>query len=484
MQDRKFLTLLRTLDKMELTAFHRHLKQLRGKEEIALSVFTYLKAFHPHFRDDRKLDIAYAYKKIFKSDIAENDYNRTKILNALSDLHLWLQDFLVFEKVKGANGSFTGRVLWLTVLQEKGLGAEFSKQATRLHDEVQGVPQKRLKDYQKKLISNYYFYQHFAEDQSSLNIETLLNCVHEIDISYAVTRLKMACEIESLKNLLPSETEPKAPPAVFDWSALPASANHPLLLLYQEVYQLIAADRTESFSRLESLLSDYAKDIDPEELHVLLRLLHNYATGQLRKSKEEYWRRTHQLNKLSAEYGVFTRDGTMSATQFHNIVNAACRAGDLDWAKSFIAAHRIYLPKATRHKTVLLADAILLFEKKEFEKTIQTLEGVIFKEPHDIIRSKALMLRGYYETKAGENEILDFCKSFALYLERNRKPRSEAVEATFNFLRLVRMLVRKKTGKDILLHEIETAVPLYFKTWLLEKTAGYKDEFAARKRSL
>jgi hypothetical protein len=98
MKNLKFFALMRTLEKEEVSHFQKYLKQLHGGEDIALQVFAYARKYYTHKKHEKKLDIAYAYQKIFGEEITEN--TRKKMLNTLSDLYLWLKDFLLSEKMR------------------------------------------------------------------------------------------------------------------------------------------------------------------------------------------------------------------------------------------------------------------------------------------------------------------------------------------------------------------------------------------------
>ncbi len=470
MQNSKYFTLLRTLEREELSAFGKYLKRLYGGEDIALSVFDYGKGFFPGFREVEKLEIAYACQKIFKEPLDANSYNRKKLLNALSDLHRWLKEFLLLEKVR--NESFESRALWMSILKERKLSDEFSRHAARLQTEVQAMPKTGVPDYLKGMVSNYFFYYHLAQDKLSADIGALQACGSDLDLCYAVCRLKVGCEMANRKNLLSLDFNLEALPTVMELSKTKEwSSHHPLLQLYRSVYDLIANRQDHRYLEIESLLANNVQKMEPEELHTIISYLHNYAAAQIRKGNETYLDMTHRLNKFSVGHGVFAGSGEMSSSQFNNIVNAACRVKDFAWAAAFTASHQQFLPEDVRSDAVLLAEAILLFEKKKYREVLQKLQEVEFTDLHHAIRSKSLILRSHYELPDSGTDVVGFCIAFEGYLKRNRKPKREAVEATLNFTRIAKTLSLGKAAKEDVLMEIEATTPIYFKAWLLEKAA-------------
>lgn len=469
----KFFILLRTLKKEELESFHQYLKQLYGNERIALSLFAYIRKFHPDFSDEKRLNMEYAYRKVFGVGIGKN---RKQVLNTLSDLHGWLKAFLMSEKI--TKDSFENGFLWLTILQERGLQVEFSRQASRIRREVNAMPKTNTLDYLKEVRVNHFIHYHLPMDKfpSTENGDACL------DLFYALTKFKLACEKANCRNIQHEETEPASPLPVLDNFPSLIQAQEPLFLLYREVYQLLATHRKESFDALETILPKYGDAIATFELNTILRYLHNYATSQIRKGNEEYWKRIHHLNKFSLERGMFSREGVMSGAQFNNIVSAACNAKETAWASDFVVSKSIFLQNDIRHEAIPLAEATILFEKQDFENVLTTLAGKDFKDFLNIIRSKALTLRSLYELRAEDDMIWDFCSNFEAFLRRHRTPRREAVEATLQFIRIFKILLRKKSGKDQILSDINSTEMLYFKSWLSDKTTDYKNEFAAPKR--
>lgn len=465
MQDLKFFTLLRTLrNKEELESFHRYLKQMHGNERIALALFGYLRKFYPDYRDDKKLEIAYAYRKVFKSEIGEN---RKKIHNTLSDLHIWLKDFLISEKT--AADSSERKLTWLAILQERGLRTEFSRQSSQLRDEVNAIHRKTPVDYMKAVAVNFFIHCHLERsvlNQEQEEVET------DLDLFYALAKIKLACEKANYKNLRPETAEPERLPPDFGSFSPKEMAKHPLLLLYREVYQLIAAKQDNSFDRLENMLPEHADAIDPLELNLILRYLHNYAAAQIRNGMEGYWKRIHHLNKFSLERDSFDLKRVITGAQFNNIVSAACYAKDVAWASAFVRSHTLFLPAEVRDEAALLAEATILFEKKNFNKVLDMLEEKDFRDTSDFIRSKALLIKTYYELD--REDILDKCHAFDTFLYRHLKPETEAVKGALNFSKILKSLVRRKMDKTRILEEIRTTKPLYFISWLLEKANEYR----------
>ena len=472
MRKRKFIQLAGTLNKDKMAAFSKHLKRLHCNDTVALAVFDHIRKLHPFLAEEPKLEINHAYKKIFKAPLDGNKANRTKMLNALSDLHLWLKEFLLLEKIK--SDAFESRTLWMSTLKELGLNDEYARKAAALQAMVEKMPKANIEDYMKGMAANYFFYYHLTHDKQKLDIQALSNCGSDLDLFYAVSRLKIACEMVNRQSLLSQPPSLEVLPAIIELSKAKSISGHPLLVLYHKVYDLISSQEDLLFAELEHLLRENSKRVAPEELHTILSYLHNYAAAQIRRGDEKYWGMAHRLNVFAAENGVLEKSGQISSSQFNNIVNAACLCKDLKWAISFIKKYKPLLPDSIRKDTVALADALVLFEKKEYRNAVHKLADAAFTDLHHAIRSKSLILRSHYEMNDENFDVDESCAAFEIFLKRQQKPNRAAVAATLNFVKIVKKLKRQSQDKQRIINEIENTNPLYFRPWLLEKAAEYK----------
>lgn len=470
MKNSKFITLLSTLTPKELSAFTKHVKRTVGSSGVVPSVFSYIKKCGPDFQDAKKLDIEYAYQKIFGEDIGRN---RIKLLNTLYDLNKLLKQFLLFEKLN--KKTFENRLLWLEILKERQLKSEFSRHAASLLRDIQNLPKKGISDYMKGMMSNHYFYYHLIQDKLSKDTNTLKRCGENLDLFYAVSRLKIACEMANQRNLFSLEYNLQALPIVIELAKSESVSNHPLLQLYLYVYQLVADEKDQCFPLIDKMLVDKQKEIDPEELHTILSYLHNYAAAQFRKGNNTYLKMTHRLNCFMVEHKIFSNSGEMSVSQFNNIVHTACKLKDYTWASSFQSSHQILLSPSVRENGALLAEAIILFEKNKFSAALKKLGNVAPDNLLLAIRSKSLSIICHYELAGdGGEDVVELCLAFKAYLNRKKKDKMGAVIATLRFVHIVKLLSQRKKEKNDILAEIKMDSPVYFKEWLEEKANQYK----------
>lgn len=458
----KFLTLYRTLKREEAADFYKYLKRTRGTESVALEAFDYIRKQ----QDDSKLGIPYICRKLYNDESTKAQKN---LSNTCYDLHCWLKEFLLLQKAN--DGGFGSQSLWLAILEERGLEEEFSKQAGIVQTQVAKQAGKGVADYIRSMVVNHQVHYHRRLEKQLPDVDTLRRFKNDLDIFYAVSQLKVACELANFKNQHPEDAAGESFPVLLEFANTSAPMQHPLYLLYREIYQMMTSRQDEHYARIINLLSEHVRDIETAEMHTMLQYLHNHAASQIRAGKEAFWESTHLLDRFGVEQGVFAQENKISTIHFNNIIAAACKVKNFDWAFAFVASHGIYLQAEIRADTILLAKTIISFEQKEYKKVIETLKPRDFDTPLDRIRARAMVLLSMYELD--DDDTLDYCQVFENFLRRNRDTKGVAAKATLNTIQVAKMLIRKRATRETIREKIDTANPIYFKPWLLEKTNAY-----------
>jgi len=473
MKNFKFFILLNTLEEPEVGAFYKYLKQVHGGEKVALKVFTYIRKFSANFGNDKKIDVDLAYRKMFQPNGSGN--GRRKILDALSDLHLWLKDFLIKEKL--AQNPLEMQIVWFNILRERGLEEELSKQISRFYTDNTAANSGSSANYLQDMIATYLQYQNLNFNRSAANMDVLIDCMERLEAYAEIFRLQMACQIANFKKMAPATKKRAVQNGELATKRL---QNMLLLPLFRKIHELIQNEEMNCYLEIEKMLLDYAGQLDPNELHGILGYLHNYAAIQSRKGNENvFLEKTHQLNKIGLQYGFFDRNNGLSTRQFANVLSVAYSVKDFAWASTFLQLKIEILPEDIRPDMIRLAKAMECFARDDFEQTLTILDAVSFTDVHHIIRVRVMMLKSYLHVKRDADKIMAYCLAFEAQLVRHRKPgTTEAIEAALAFIKVIKMLLLEKETRQGLIDHIKKTPNLYSKIWLLEYSAGYKPRFA------
>lgn len=469
----KFLSILKKLSQSELDAFQKHLQYEHPREKIASAVLRQIQRFYPDLDQITPQKIAVMYPKAFNAPFNPDGRSLKNFQNTCSDLYKWLKHFLIITKIQ--ENKTLQESVWLSILQEKALDDEFSKQAAHFYYSTRNTPFTSHTDAMPHWLASYFFREQLSKHQPLNHAHLIQQCTETMTQCWEVIRLKMACEMalvrQAANHLPPSKIQ--APPTV-DPPGMSILSH-----IYETLWLLTDTGKEVYFVQLDTLLNQQGHHLDTQDLHWILRYANNFIAKQSRKNQDELdYKRMHQLNQIGLKYGVFSRNGLLSSSAFGNIVNIACLAKDMAWATQFIHTHHHIIHPESRSKALLLAQAIIAFESGQFQRVVQQLETQNFPEALDYLRAKSLLLRSYFELKYEQDFLLENCAFFENLLRRSIK--SESVKAMLAFVLTLKLIVTQKSSKTVILKRIHNTANLYSRKWLLQKAKDYEARYAAR----
>lgn len=475
MKDSKFVILFKTLKPEEEKPFYKYLKQLHGGTE-ALRLYEYLRKLHPKLEDDKKLSIEHAFQAIHRRGIHTHENNRRNMLNDLYELHKWLKEYLLTQRVHP--DTWEGQLLWIDILSRRDLKKEFAKEVALFHEKAEQEPKKDAGDYFKAMAANYFRYNLLTEDKTAPR--SVLQVPIDAVETYAETiRLQMACEVLNRMQIHPFVDKKDSKTYKKSKDTPAAIADQHLLTLYRAVFELLSTPpghlADEQYDKLEALLHKSTKRIAPSEWVVIFKYLSNYAAIQIRRGREDiYGEKNHNLNQLGIKHNIFKENGYISAAQFNNIVTVACTAGKMSWAYAFIEQQGRFLDPSEKAEIILLAKAIVDFENGNYEKVKKALLPLDIKDLQERIRLKSLMLRTYYELNEDFGVVQNYYLAFERMLRRQTEPHALYVTAALSFVSIFKALLGQNTPKPILLKRIKEEPNLFSRPWLHHKALSYQ----------
>lgn len=255
------------------------------------------------------------------------------------------------------------------------------------------------------------------------------------------------------------------------------------ILVYYYFYRLVAnSSDNEAYIALKELMR--STEPTPDNISIISKA-GNLIMGHLTRrilagadSKQEQ-EEVFENYQFMLEKGVmFTHTGgetSISLWDFNNIVAAAIKVNQYDWAKNFIDEYQKYLPFMAQNSMVRYCYARLAFHKKDFKEVVQLLDFESMIEMPDTIlamRAKSIKLRAYYELE--EIELLDSAlNAFRVLIHRNDIFSKGQKVLSQNFINFMFRLINIKSGdqkkKQKLQKDIDICTQLLEKQWFLGK---------------
>ncbi|HLP92740.1 MAG TPA: hypothetical protein VK168_01845 [Saprospiraceae bacterium] len=458
-QNLKFLTLLATLKEKELDDFDLFLREEHPKESIALRVFGYYKKFFPDKELPEKMEVSFAFRKIFKREPRPGLTDLKTVWNAFHKLHFWLKEYLIMERLK--SDQFLREVTWMQELAMRRVTDEYLKQASVSYH----TSYRKYFDYetcQQFLELGKHYKQRFILGRPIPDYKSIEQCVNQVKECADLISLKLQCELLTIKSVRPTKEDYRE-----DESAL-----NPMSIIYKYVSLMLEHRQEEHYARLELLINQYRGDISMSDANDILRYVQNFIARMMREKDEQYWRNKLNLNfKMLLDKNFYHKQNPIPSAFFQNVVNIACSVGDLPWANQFVTEFGDFLTSETKEENMCVANAMIAFEQNNFDKVILLTADPRIKDEIHWLRARSLQLRAMYEL--GEDLTTDFSVFFT-YLTRHKKPITPYKVSTFAFMEVFNMLIQRKLPREAIWGALEQQKEVFFRSWLQDKIKRYR----------
>lgn len=215
-----------------------------------------------------------------------------------------------------------------------------------------------------------------------------------------------------------------------------------------------------------------------------LKLMYSYAINRgiesLNLDEKRFSNATFKLYQLMIEDGLHLENKEIHHMFYKNITVLACKVGEFEWAKNFMATHRSYLNSEIRKNTYNFNLAYLHYTQKQYDEALILLSKLNFENVFYQINAKILQIKIFYELKEYDL-LLSFLESFRLFLIRNKRVSTGRIKVTQNFVLYTRKftqilysekLVKKEAFQNALKQLKEelllSKTQLINKSWLIE----------------
>lgn len=408
-------------------------------------------------------------KRLWPEIYPNEPFDDTRLRLLMSYLNRLLESFLLVEQQweKGPSG----KLQLATVYRNRGLMGHYERNMRAFEREIADHPLRNARYH--RLLRDYYIERH--ETSVRLNptdTESLRTLAHSTDVEYLTHRLRLICLELAQKNVYQSGEENPLHRVVIslaeggDWAHLPGIATHLAacrMLTHPEedhYYQ----DLKEKMASEEGVFSD-------DEMRELYTFSINHCIRQTNRGERNMEQEVLRLYQKALEAGYLFENGTLSRFTYHNIVAAALRCRELDWAEEFIPKYNVFLESSYRDSSLSFNQARLDYARHRFDSVLLLLQKANYRDPLLNLAAKTLLLKTYFVL--GEHDLLQsHLDAMRNYIHRKKVIGYHRT----NYLNIVRfterMLHREPHNKQALEElrtEIEKEPVLTEKEWLLER---------------
>ncbi|NRB65012.1 MAG: hypothetical protein HRU40_18655 [Saprospiraceae bacterium] len=396
-------------------------------------------------RKKPRLQKEFIFSKLYPNSV----YDEQKLYNIMSNLKKLLNRFLAqlqFEMTPLQEELHT--VTWA---YDKNHFSFFTNRAKHLGKQLEKAPYKNqdyyYSNYRLNSMMGYYRVQYIDRSKSN----ELKSMLDYLDKYYILEKLRNSCHLAANRMLMNTQYNFSLLDNVLDYieQNVAQFASEPSIVLYYTIINTLRKDETERhYQDLRKILEEDYHLLNASEQQDLYSFTYNYCIRKINQGKNEYQQELFELYKQGLKSGILLTQGVINEWDYKNITTLGCGLQEFEWTESFINTYKAHLPEHQRENAYNYNLANLFYNKKQFDKTIRTLNQVQFTDIKYHLNTTFLLLRTFY-AKQDTEALLSLIETFRVYIIRNKKITTEQKKGYTNFLRFAKRLVLIRHKEDV-----------------------------------
>jgi hypothetical protein len=471
MHQSKLIELLRKLSPGQMGKFGEFLgSPFFNKNEDNLLFFSYLRK-HLATGDEKKL----AKETVLSQLKLSKPLDEKGLAYLMSQQLGLLERFLAVEQFLAEE--FDQQRMLLQQFHALQLPKHYKSAAARAEKLIVKLPLRNADFFHKTLLFKSLQYEH-ADPSLHHFDESLQAAADALDVFFLVEKLRLACKMANLENILNLSYHIPFIERVLEWSGTEAFLQLPTVQVYRGFLLLLRnPENTESFSPLKNLLAQNEAIFEEQERKQLYTLLLNHCTRRINRFNDRAFLLEYlEINKLLLENGLILEQGSLQPWRYTNIVHVGLKLGQADWVRSFVQSYKSKLPEAHAENTFSYNLAQYHYHLGEHDKAQRELLRVDFSDDVLLnVGARSLLIKLYAETDQTEL-LFSFLEATRLFLHRNKlldpqmkRQLQKFVEVTAKFARLEGF---EKEKLERLMEDLPPAAGIMHRDWVSKQIAA------------
>ena len=472
MLNSKLATLLRSLDGHALNRFRKYLNSPYFNENQELIIL--FDQLEPLIKKSQKEpDTIFQKEQLWRCVFPRMAYNDMHFRRLCSDLNKQLEQYLIHDNTR--QKPMRELVHLLDVLNQPALHKHFRATLRQIRALEERSPLRNSTYHYTKFLTETYCHTHIEKlGNKSQDFQNLRQADYHLDCFYIIYKLKNYCDSLGYSKMLSVESKIDLPAGYLDSIEQGPYFEEPAVKAYFLVAKMLLYPEEEiHFQELKNLLEQKSPHFNQEELDVLYIHLKNYCIStKINSGRHEYFNELFEIFQSLIEKGIIFKNDLLLPQDYKNIITVGVHVKAFDWVEDFIQKYTERLPKDNQENARIYNLAKVYFHQEDYEKVIEQLREVEYKNLVYALGGKLMLLKTYYELK--ELDALDsLIDSFRVYLRRNKLISREVRQQYMNVLRFVKKLSalpsRERQLIDKTKQQIVNCKALASKQWLLDK---------------
>ena len=472
----KVVSLLKTFSRTDLHSFGKYLRSpFFNESESIIQLFEILSEM---LRQNGS-----AVKQLSKQDVWKKlngslPYQDAPFRRLCSDLNKHAYSFLALQAFK--QDEVLEQNTLLKSLDHTALEKHFTGVVRQIHSIQEKNGHRGMHFHFQNYLTEYSRHEHTETLKKKVTeLPHLGQADYHLDCFYIAGKLRNYCDLLGYQTVFTIDTEIPLFPSFLEFVQQSLFLEEPVVKAFYLVAKMFLQPEEEAyFNQLKGLLKDTADKFSIDELKTLYTHLKNYSIHtKINTGQAAYFHQLFDVFGMQIDNGLILEDGIISPQNYKNIITVGLHIKAFDWVENFIQTYTDKLPKENQDNDFSYNLAKVYFHKEEYEKVIEQLREVEYKNLVYALGGKLMLLKTYFELK--EYMALDsLLDSFRIYLRRNRLISRDVKQQYMNVLRFTKKLSNlaphDRRSVDKIKSQIVNCKALAAKQWLLEKVADYE----------
>jgi len=463
----KMIQMLRNLSPKELTRFGEYLASpFFNKDEQLPVFFHYLKKYAPEF-ESRNLE----KERMLEKGIPGLALSEKKLGYLMSDIVEHLEGFIRYNQHMADD--LEGYVHLLSKYNDWEADKFFEQTLRDARAYLDAEPYRNAPHFYKAFLLQSELNTFFDRQKKRAYDVSLQEAANYLDLFYLSTKLRYSCELINRQKLVASDYSLRLLKEITDHLREHAYDDYPSISIYFQVLMtFLEGDNEVHFEKLKHQLEEHTEKFPPAEARDMYAYAQNFTIRKINAGDKKYLREYFNISVQALEKGLLMVDGDLSPWTYKNLVVAALRVGEYDWAEQFIKQYRSKLNEKFRANAYNYNMGALLFYKGNLGEALRLINQVEFTDIFYALDTRTMQIKIYYQLDEWD-PMQSAIEAFKVYLRRN-KTLSENVKLLYvNFLKFIdklsRLTKRDKTKLEDLRSRIEETRQIADIGWLQAK---------------
>ncbi len=482
MKEKKILIALQGLNVYELNSFGKYVRS--PYFNVNKQIIQFFDLLEKSIKEDTTSTLSNEF--LWKSIFYDEPYQNQKFLKLNSDLVKLFEEFI-------SQKEFDSMVSLKVNLKIAGVR---KRNIEKLYNGILGEIE-RLEKLEMNQSAQFYLTKYEIEKNifslksenekknEKFEIISELNINHisdNLDYFYIAEKLRHYCTLLSWKKMYQLNIEMKNMDSVLKISKSEPYVSIPPISLYYKMHlTYVEEENIQNYFELRNLIKKYIHLFPSDEQREIYSTTLSYCINKINKNQNEFQRETFEIYKEGIDKEILYSKNDLSVTTFRNIVIAALRVDEFDWAENFINEYAQYVDEKYRDNAVEFSLARLEFYRKNYGKVLTHLYKVSYEDVWYNLNAKSILLLSYYELN--EFDALEsLLQAFKMYIKREKSLSVDRKSHYLNLIKFINALMKTNPReKDKILRlkdEIQSTKGVVSKLWLIEKA----DAILAQKR--